>query len=488
MGAVYLAYHELLKRRAAIKVLLPRFSHDAEIVDRFFREAKAATSIEHPGIVQIFDFGYHTDGSAYIVMEFLHGESLEERLERAGCLGASEAVRIVKQAARALAAAHAAGIVHRDLKPDNIFLVPDPEVAGGERAKVLDFGIAKLADPGHGKKTRTGAVMGTPTYMSPEQCQGAALVDHRSDVYSLGCVLFRLVCGVAPFNYAGIGELFSAHMSEPAPMVSACGGPPELDDVVHRMLQKSPNQRPQSMLEVVELLDRVPRVVAMSTPMPAGTASQVPINHAPDTTIGHAVGVTSAAPGPPSRRWALAAGALAVAAAIGIGAVLIAQSNGEPGESTSDNGDDIEAPVDPIASAAPPAAPRRSDPLHSVATKPPTIDASPAPITITIRSTPDGAAVRSTRDGEPVGRTPFVIERPAADGILRYWVTRNRYEPVEVTFDARTGGVEEPVLKRARRARREPKEEPKPKPTPEPDEPAPTPPDPKPTYDPGSHR
>jgi len=146
MGAVYLGQHTLLGRRAAIKVLLPALSARPDIVNRFFNEARAVTSISDPGIVQVFDFGYHADGSAFIVMEYLEGEALDRRLARLGRLPVVEALRLCRQIASSLAAAHAQGITHRDLKPENIFLVPDGEVASGERSKILDFGIAKLSD------------------------------------------------------------------------------------------------------------------------------------------------------------------------------------------------------------------------------------------------------------------------------------------------------------------------------------------------------
>src|SRR5262245_15591953 len=144
MGTVWLAEHVMLGRRAAIKLLHPMYSARPDIVTRFFNEARAATAISDPGIVQIFDFGQHVDGTAYIAMELLEGEPLEQRLRRLGRLPVPDALRIMRQVASTLGVAHGRGIVHRDLKPENIFLVRDPEVIGGERAKVLDFGIAKL--------------------------------------------------------------------------------------------------------------------------------------------------------------------------------------------------------------------------------------------------------------------------------------------------------------------------------------------------------
>src|ERR1700755_3224491 len=174
MGAVWLAEHTMLGRRAAIKLLHPMFNAEQDIVGRFFNEARAATAISDPGIVQIFDFGHHIDGTAYIAMEALDGEALDKRLSRLGRLSIGDAMRIMRQVASTLGVAHARGIIHRDLKPENIYLVRDPEVAGGERAKVLDFGIAKLTgDIAMGSQTQTSAVMGTPAYMSPEQCRGA---------------------------------------------------------------------------------------------------------------------------------------------------------------------------------------------------------------------------------------------------------------------------------------------------------------------------
>jgi serine/threonine-protein kinase len=255
MGAVYAGEHALLGRKAAIKMLLPTLSQNQEIVQRFFNEARAATAIADPGIVQIFDFGYHTDGSAYIVMEYLEGEPLDSRLKRLGRLNPLDALRIMRQASSSLAAAHARGIIHRDLKPENIFLVPDREVAGGERPKLLDFGIAKLTNDAESKvKTHTAAIMGTPMYMSPEQCRGAGAVDARSDVYALGCVLFHLIVGRTPFDGEGVGEIIASHLREPPPVPSQLvpGLPPELDQLILRCLAKHPDQRFQSANELAD--------------------------------------------------------------------------------------------------------------------------------------------------------------------------------------------------------------------------------------------
>jgi len=283
MGAVYLGQHTLLGRRAAIKVLLPDLSARPDIVNRFFNEARAVTSISDPGIVQVFDFGYHTDGSAFIVMEYLDGEPLDRRLARFGRLPVAEALRLCRQLASSLAAAHAQRIIHRDLKPENIFLVPDSEVASGERSKILDFGIAKLSDEHPGKlKTSTGMLMGTPVYMSPEQCRGLPDIDHRSDIYSLGCVLFQLLTGRPPFEGEGPGDIISAHIREPAPLPSsrAPGIVPAVDALMQRFLAKPPAERFQTMTEVSGAIGQVLQAVATGAPV-----NVTPVHHAPTMKV-----------------------------------------------------------------------------------------------------------------------------------------------------------------------------------------------------------
>ncbi len=297
MGAVYLGEHTLLGRKAAIKVLLPSLSADQAVVRRFFNEARAVTQISDPGIVQVFDFGYHTDGSAFIVMELLEGESMTTRLRRIGTLNVSDCVRLVRMTATSLAAAHAKGIVHRDLKPDNIFIVGDPAVTGGERPKILDFGIAKLSgDVPDMHKTRTGALIGTPVFMSPEQCRGAGQIDHLSDIYSLACVMFRLLTGRPPFVSQGSGEVIAMHLREPAPFAAA--HVPELPDTVdlilQRCLQKNPAARFQSMTELAAALGQVElmlhhssqptiAVSGVTTPTPSAWPSATPSPLAPST-------------------------------------------------------------------------------------------------------------------------------------------------------------------------------------------------------------
>jgi serine/threonine-protein kinase len=260
MGAVYLGEHTLLGRQAAIKLLRADLCEDREVVQRFFNEARASSLIRHGGIVDVLDFGQHEDGRAYLIMEFLSGESLGTRLDREIQLPAELAVRIAWQIAAALAAAHAKGIVHRDLKPDNLLLVPDEAVVGGVRVKILDFGIAKLS--GHldagGVRTQTQISFGTPHYMSPEQLRSAARVDARTDIYALGCILYEMLGGRPPFVGDDLSAIANAHIFERVPPL-ALPLQPSLRSLVAAMLEKEPEQRPQSMAELGEALSAVQR-------------------------------------------------------------------------------------------------------------------------------------------------------------------------------------------------------------------------------------
>jgi serine/threonine protein kinase len=210
----------------------------------------------------VFDFGYDADENAYIVMELLEGESLRTRLNRVKLPELAVVVSVAKQIARAMGAAHAQHIVHRDLKPDNVFLVSDPEMALGFRVKVLDFGVAKLGLDANASAvlTKNGALLGTPLYMSPEQCRGLGDVDLRADIYALGCILYEMVCGHPPFNTGGMGMIVSSHIYVPVPPPRAIVPTldPVLEAVLLRALAKEPSERYQTMQELAADLSHVP--------------------------------------------------------------------------------------------------------------------------------------------------------------------------------------------------------------------------------------
>ncbi len=286
MGAVYYGEHKTLGRPAAIKVLLPQFSNNPEVIQRFFNEARSTGLIRHPGLVDIFDFGTLPSGEAYLAMEYLQGESLASRLRRTEKLSRDGVLHITRQLALAVGAAHNKGIIHRDLKPDNIFLVYDEDLAHGMRAKVLDFGVAKLTDHGgeqNAFQTNISAMIGTPRYMSPEQCRGAGHVEARSDVYSLGCILYEMVCGVSPFT-GDVGDLLIGHMKEEPkrPSERVPGTPEYLDHLILWMLKKEPVDRPANMAEVVATID-----THLHRPQHENSSTQkLPVIHAP-TQLDH---------------------------------------------------------------------------------------------------------------------------------------------------------------------------------------------------------
>ena len=258
MGVVYLARHATLGRPAAVKVLRSALSSNQDIVSRFFNEARAATAIRDPGVVEVYDFGFLEDRTAYIIMEYLEGESLAARMRRGRC-SVPVALAIIRAIARALHAVHDHSIIHRDLKPDNVFLVPDSEIPSGDRIKLLDFGIAKITAVSDASRTSTGTVLGTPLYMSPEQCRGAGEVDHRSDLYSLGCIAYELLCGQPPFAVDGPGDVMARHLYfEPPTLRSRHSDVPlEVEDVVLRLLRKAPRERYRNAAALIRAIDQL---------------------------------------------------------------------------------------------------------------------------------------------------------------------------------------------------------------------------------------
>jgi eukaryotic-like serine/threonine-protein kinase len=296
MGEVFLAEHRRMGRKVAIKLLRPQYSVDPAAVERLFNEARATSMISHPGIVQIFDCDLY-EGRAYLVMEFLEGQSLRKYIANWTSPDVTHIVWLSSQIASALQAAHEKGIIHRDLKPDNVFLTDHQGMQPPFQVKVLDFGIAKLRDASSqgAHLTGTGMLLGTPLYMSPEQCRGNGTVDDRSDIYSLGCMMFEMFAGAPPFQSAATGELIAAHLYAPPPLLQelAPNTPAWLCELVAQMLSKSPSDRPQSMLQVQKALaasgaresfeGSVGRTLVLPPSRSAGTHPEL---SAPRTTLG----------------------------------------------------------------------------------------------------------------------------------------------------------------------------------------------------------
>ena len=265
MGMVFAVTHLKLNKRFALKLLKRELARDPETRARFLVEAQAAGQIRHPNVVEITDYASLPDGSAYMVMEYLEGQPLSRMIKLGGAIPAARAIHIVRDIASALQAAHDAGVVHRDLKPDNVFVLVGKD--GRDHAKILDFGVAKVA--GSAKLTRTGMVFGTPHYMSPEQASGGE-IDRRTDVYALGVIMYEMFTGRVPFEADTYMGVLTKHMFEaPVPPSQITGAARELgalEDVTLKALAKRPEERYASMDELVADVDRIVHVDADGRP------------------------------------------------------------------------------------------------------------------------------------------------------------------------------------------------------------------------------
>ncbi|MFZ5784823.1 MAG: serine/threonine-protein kinase [Acidobacteriota bacterium] len=266
MGVVYAARHVVIDKPVAIKILRKEYSSDPHQVERFVREARAASRIGHPNIVDVTDFGTLFNGQIFLVMEYLAGVTLSRELKTEGALSARRSIAIAVQICRALAAAHAKGIVHRDLKPENVFLLnpstaAEPDNASGhhpDTVKLLDFGIAKITWDEEGRRlTKVGSVFGTPQYMSPEQASGKD-ADHRGDIYALGCIVYEMLTGEVPFLAdTFMGTLTKQMFEKPVPprqLRPDLTIPPPLERVILKAMEKNADERFQSMAEMATAL------------------------------------------------------------------------------------------------------------------------------------------------------------------------------------------------------------------------------------------
>ena len=286
MGEVYEAAHVSLQRRVAVKVLHPDWCKNPDLVKRFFNEALATNLIRHPAMVEIHDHGKFPDGMPFLIMEFLEGHSLRRFR---GTLQPLQVVRLAWQVASGLRAAHDKKIVHRDLKPDNVMVIRDDTVPGGQRVKILDFGLAKLAaehqhEGAEAVKTRDGVALGTPEYMAPEQWLGASKVDGKADVYSLGVVLYETIAGAPPFPSSEGSRLRSLHLYTPPPPLldKAPDTPKDLVRLIEDMLIKTASERPtmkqveERLATMLKTLDHSDPPLSLEQPAPPAPAKPEP--------------------------------------------------------------------------------------------------------------------------------------------------------------------------------------------------------------------
>jgi len=340
MGAVYEARHAIIGKRVAVKVLLEKFLENRELVARLLQEARLASSIGHENIVDVTDYGTTIDGRAFVVMEFLDGESLAQLVIRDAPLPVERSLGILRQVCSALSAAHAKGIVHRDVKPENIYIVQRGEV---DFVKVVDFGVSKAVHtreegPDWQRLTRTGTVLGTPLYMSPEQARGVEDVDHRADIWSAGLMLYECLTGEVPFranNYLGvISQVLTQETVSPSQLRPELSIPAAVDRVVMRALEKDRDRRYQQMAEFEHDIER----------LLAGD-STVALRDVPET---------GQAPTGNRLRWPLAAlGVLVLGAAIAVALV----GSGGPAQPSVSAKPALVKPTVPVVPRAAPTAP-----------------------------------------------------------------------------------------------------------------------------------
>ena len=391
MAIVYRARHETLRTTVAVKVLKKRLAADRVSVTRFHREAMAAASVGNPHIVHIIDYGFTATGDAFIVMEYLEGQSLRQLIRGEGPLAIGRAVSICRQTLRGLDAAHGQGIVHRDLKGDNVFITCQ---GGRDFVKLLDFGISKVAYTEDGEHstglTSTGVVMGTPQYISPEQASGLDEVDHRADIYALGAILYEMLTGQLPFEGRAPLEILMKHVQEipvaPGKRRPDLGIPPELDRVVLKALQKDPADRYATAAEMQAALPE-------ATALPGGFAS-----------------------GPlPSAAAAARRGRFSIPVIVGLGALVLL---GAVGALLALRGDG------PRSETAPPPVLLTTTPLPAV-TAAPIVPAALAPdaameqaATVKLRLSVQPSRATIFRDDQPVGTGSVTLEVPRGEVAL----------------------------------------------------------------------
>jgi serine/threonine-protein kinase len=430
MGVVYAARHKVIAKRVAIKVLRGEMATDHEANERFLQEARAASAIGNPHIVDISDFGQLPDGSTYFVMELLAGKSLGALVGEAKAPTAVPRLcHIAKQIAQGLAAAHAANIIHRDLKPDNVMLITH----GTEKdfVKILDFGIAKVGS-GTKKMTRAGSVFGTPHYMSPEQAAGT-VVDLRTDIYALGVMLYEMASGKVPFDADNFMGILTQHMYKaPVPiraLVPEVDVPPGLDAIVLKCLTKKPEGRYANMDQLVLDLEKLEKGLmpdAVQEMMARSGAFHIPSDYFRSSLMPAPV---PAEPAMLTKRWPLYAVISAVGTLVGIiGVIVVAKSvSGTAHALPSANADTVATATVPPRSAASSAGP------ESAAVGAATVRLAPVLHEVLVSVVPSDATL--ARDGQELGGAPVALHLSEGE-VATLVVSRKGYKTKTVTVDA----------------------------------------------------
>lgn len=428
MGVVYLARHKAIGKRFAIKLLHGDAVKDPEVVERFKVEAQAASSIGSEHIIDITDFSEAVDGSTYFVMEFLDGRPLGKLIEELKRVPPMRIARIAKQIALGLGAAHQAGIVHRDLKPDNIFLC---KRSGGEVdfVKILDFGIAKVGQSAN-KLTKAGAIFGTPHYMSPEQASGSP-VDHRTDIYALGVILYEASVGRVPFDADNFMGILTQHMYKapvPPRAVPECPPdlPPGLEVIIMRCLRKKVEERYSSMEELADDLDRllrgeVPRAAHEMMALSAGYQS---IANSALVAAGMPKPIPGEPPGgvPTKPKWPIIAGVAGVLAVVAIAVVaLVGPSKTDAKQPEKETPVATKPTETHTATAAPTPAPT------------PTV-AKKSRVILVSSNAPNAKVFEGDKE---IGETPFNVE--LEEGTKKTLIVKaSGYADKTITVDAKT--------------------------------------------------
>lgn len=429
MGVVYLATHVVIGKRYALKVLRGEMATEKEVAERFTQEARAAASIGNEHIIEITDFGRAPDGAPYFVMELLDGKELHDLLEQNPQLEVNRSLRIIAQCCDALAAAHGIGIIHRDLKPENIFLIT--RSGNPDFVKVLDFGIAKVARES-GRLTRTGMIFGTPQYMSPEQAAGTD-IDSRTDIYSLGIIMYEMLCGRVPFEADTFMGVLTKHLyEEPIPpkrLVPAVNVPTAVEAVLLKAIAKKPDRRYGSMVEFAQdirsILDgKTPSFVydqmreLGTTTLPPPPPSEIVKGRSARSTVSE--GLPSFRP-----KWQIFAG---VGAAVLVTLALVVGLLMSSGSSDKANAQAVPLiPAMPLPVASDAGAANQGEKA---------VPAEDKPANLVLISEPTGAAL--FKEGALLGTTPLQILRPGADQSHRYTLKLEGFADADVIVNSAT--------------------------------------------------